>query len=127
MLHNQKAAYVDLSIAVIHPRASEPGKLFHPGKRGTTFHPELACQVYHDVVVLGNQDLHLHSENRLLLYRLGNKPGDAAVADVSMAAAPPQEGYQQPAGVQRPLYASVVKRVSHSCSCQAAEQVAQAS
>ncbi|KAL0039754.1 hypothetical protein WJX77_006967 [Trebouxia sp. C0004] len=42
---------------------------------------------------------------------LKTKPIDAAVAEVNMCAAPTPEGYQQPEGVQRPLYAALVKKV----------------
>jgi len=47
-----------------------------------------------------------------LLCRFEEKPIDAAVAEVNMCAAPTPEGYQQPEGVQRPLYAALIKRVS---------------
>ncbi|KAL0045420.1 hypothetical protein WJX82_006097 [Trebouxia sp. C0006] len=42
---------------------------------------------------------------------LEQKPVDAAVAEVDMCAAPTPEGYQQPEGVQRPLYAALIKKV----------------
>jgi len=47
-----------------------------------------------------------------LACRLEEKPVDAAVAEVNMCAAPTPEGYQQPEGVQRPLYAALVRKVS---------------
>ncbi|KAL0021740.1 hypothetical protein WJX79_000457 [Trebouxia sp. C0005] len=42
---------------------------------------------------------------------LEEKPIDAAVAEVNMCAAPAPEGYQQPQGVQGPLYAAFTKKV----------------
>ena len=47
-----------------------------------------------------------------LACRLEEKPVDAAVAEVNMCAAPTPEGYQQPQGMQPPLYAALIKKVS---------------
>ncbi len=73
--------------------------------------PQLQQSNSSDSCVTAPHDIRVESCSHLL-YRLEEKPTDAAVAEVNMCAAPTPEGYQQPEGVQHPLYAALIKKVS---------------